>query len=196
MKTLIDRHKLNEEQATDLAAQMDIIGRLAGSATDPESYAKALQYGQALGYDTAHLPQEYSPEAVQQIQTQAMSAKEAIKTKWDITDDQVDNAREERAMQLQHQDRQRGQDISHEDRVRGQDIGADTSRRGQDTSAETSRRGQDLASRDRTRGQDIGSRDRQRGQDKKKGGGGRPTIIVNPKTGQRMKLEGGKWVPA
>jgi hypothetical protein len=27
MKTLIDRHKLNEEQATDLAAQMDIIGR-------------------------------------------------------------------------------------------------------------------------------------------------------------------------
>jgi hypothetical protein len=121
MKTMIDRHKLNKQQAVDLAAQMDIIGRIAGSATDPESYARALQYGQALGYNISRLPKEYSPEAVAQIQQQSMTAKDAIKLKWDIHDDEIDNARQERAMQLQHQDRERGQDLSHEDRVRGQD---------------------------------------------------------------------------
>jgi hypothetical protein len=144
MKTMIDRHKLNKEQAVDLAAQMDIIGRIAGSATDPESYARALQYGQALGYDISRLPKEYSPEAVAQIQQQAMTAKEAIKTKWDIQDDQIDNARQEKAMQLQHQDRMRGQDVS-----------AETSRRGQDKADERGRRGQDIASSDRRRAQDM-----------------------------------------
>lgn len=132
MKTMIDRHKLNKDQAVDLAAQMDIIGRLAGSATDPESYGRALQYGQALGYDISRLPKEYSPEAVAQIQQQSMTAKDAIKTKWDIKDDEIDNARQERAMELQHRDRERGQDLSHEDRVRGQDKSAETTRRGQD----------------------------------------------------------------
>lgn len=182
MKLLINRHDLNKKQATDLAAQMDIIGRLAGSATDPESYSKALRYGQALGFDTSNIPQEYSPEAVNQIQTQAMSAKEAVKLKWDIKDDQIDNARADRAMQLQHQDRQRGQDISSRDRRRGQDMADDRSRDATATASQDRRRGQDLAHQDR--------------RPAASGGGARPTIIVNPKTGQRMKLEGGKWVPA
>lgn len=157
MKTMIDRHKLNKDQAVDLAAQMDIIGRVAGSATDPESYARALQFGQGLGYDISRLPKDYSPEAVAQIQQQAMTAKDAIKTKWDIQDDQIDNARAERVAQLQHQDRQRGQDLSHSDRVRGQD---QTDERG--------RRGQDIASTDRRRGQDM--------RPAPKGGGDKPSV--------------------
>lgn len=63
-------------------------------------------------------------------------------------------------------------------------------------------RGQDLANSRGIRGQDIASRDRQRGQDmrpkpkpKAIGGAGDGAIARNPKTGERMKLIGGKWVP-
>ena len=61
--------------------------------------------------------------------------------------------------------------------VRHNQASEGNTRRGQDVQSETTRRGQDL------RGRGHG------------GGANRPTIIVNPKTGQRMKLEGGKWVP-
>lgn len=69
-------------------------------------------------------------------------------------------------------------------------------------SSEDRRRGQDISSSDRQRGQDLSSRDRQRGQNMRgrgrgrASGGGNTAVIVNPKTGQRMKLENGKWVPA
>lgn len=165
MKTMIDRHKLNKGQAVDLAAQMDIIGRVAGSATDEASYQRARQHGQALGYDISRLPEHFTPEAVAQIQQQAMSAKDALKLKHDITDDEIDNARADKAMQLQHQDRTRGQDISHADRVRGQDVSSNTTQRGQDISHEDRVRGQDIGSTDRRRGQDL------RGKGKGKGGG-------------------------
>lgn len=165
MKTMIDRHKLNKGQAVDLAAQMDIIGRLAGSATDEASYQQALSYGKALGYDVSRLPPNFTPEAVAQIQQQSMTARDALKLKHDITDDEIDNARADKAMQLQHRDRTRGQDLSHEDRVRGQDVSADTTQRGQDISHEDRVRGQDIGSKDRQRGQDL------RGKGKGKGGG-------------------------
>ncbi len=53
------------------------------------------------------------------------------------------------------------------------------------------RRGQDIASRDRQRGQDL----RPKPKGKPIGGAGDGAIAVNPSTGERMKLLGGKWVP-
>lgn len=173
MKTLVDRHKLGKEQAVDLAAQMDIIGRLAGSATDEESYQKALQFGSQLHYDVSRLPPHFSPEAVAQVQTQAMTAKDAIKTKWDIQDDQIDNARSDRVAQWQHTDRQRGQDVS----------------------AATSRRGQNISHEDRVRGQDVSSRDRQRGQDMRPTAkaGGAPKPQAHPGIQAKWVLVNGQW---
>lgn len=121
-KMLLGRQKLDRAQAAAKAAQFDIIGRIAGTATDEDSYQKALNWGRGLGFDTSHLPKNFSPEAVVQIQQQSMTAKDLLKLQNDITDDEIDNARADQVAEWAHQDRQRGQDIGSADRRRGQDM--------------------------------------------------------------------------
>jgi hypothetical protein len=156
MKFMIDRANLGKDQALALAGQMDFFGRLANGVHDQASYDDAKAQGQAQGFDTSHLPDEYSPDAVSAMQAQSMSAKDYIKQKWDITDDQIDNAEQKRHNEAEESDTRRGQDIRSGD----------------------TQRGQDQASADRRRGQDQESADRRRGQDQRgsggHGGGGAP----------------------
>jgi len=179
MKTLLDRAKLGKEQALALAGQMEWMGRLAQGVTDQASYEQALSVAQSQGFDTSSLPREFDPRVRDTILAQAMSAKDYLKQQHDFTDDEIDNAEQRRHNMATESNARRGQDISSEDR-----------RRGQDRASEDRRRGQDKASEDRRRGQDAsGARDAEPR--------GRSTaVIVNPKTGQRMKLVDGKWVPA
>lgn len=181
MKTLLTRAQLGKEQALALAGQMDFMGRLAAGVTDQASYDQAKATAQAQGFDTSHLPDQYDPRAVQTMQAQAMSAKDYLQQQHDFTDDEIDNAEVERHHKADEGLTARGQDIRSSD----------------------TKRGQDISSTDRQRGQDKSSTDRQRGQDMRGSGGGggapspsRTAVIVNPKTGQRMKLVDGKWVPA
>jgi hypothetical protein len=187
MKFLLTRAKLGKDQAQALSGQFDVMARLAQSAKDEPSYQAALQQAQSQGFDTSHLPPHYDPAVVDTIMRQALSAKEHLTLNQNIADDNVDNAETERHHKAEEGTALRGQDLSHGDRVRGQDL-----------SQIDRERGQDLSRVDRERGQDLSHVDRVRGQDKRKGGGasGRPAIIVNPKTGQRMKLVNGAWVPA
>jgi hypothetical protein len=193
MKTLIDRAKLGSDQAKALAAQMDVIASLTRGVTDQASYTAALQQAQAQGFDVSHLPQEYNPRLVASIQNQAMSAVEYLSSK--RQDRNVDSEIQTREGNLNETTRHHQAEEGNT--RRGQDLTDSRGRRGQDIEHGDRVRGQDIGSRDRERGQDIGSQDRQRGQDMRgHHGSARPTIIVNPQTGQRMKLENGRWVPA
>jgi hypothetical protein len=166
---------------------------LTRGVTDQASYTAALQQAQAQGFDVSHLPQEYNPQLVSSIQNQAMSAVEYLSSK--RQDRNVDSEIQTREGNLNETTRHHQAEEGNT--RRGQDLSDTRGRRGQDIEHGDRVRGQDIGSRDRQRGQDIGSQDRQRGQDMRgHHGSARPTIIVNPQTGQRMKLENGRWVPA
>lgn len=199
MKFLISRSKLGSDHAKALTDQMGLIGQLANGVTDQASYDAALAQAKQHGFDTSHLPTEYTPEVVQSIQRQAQTAQQYLTLEHNVADDNTDNAETERHHTADEENTRRGQDMGSTDRRRGQDMGSETTRRGQDISSTDRQLGQDYTHLDRMRGQLLTHGDRLRGQDMKgKGGGhsGRPAIIVNPKTGQKMKLVNGQWVPA
>jgi len=172
--------------------------QIIGGVRDQASYdaARAAMHRQmvAAGYDPSgidSLPPTYSPETIQQLRNQGMdthrqleAARQDRRLNWDIEDDQTDNAEVHRYHDAEIGTAQRGQNL--------------TDARG--------RRGQDIEHGDRLRGQDLGHGDRVRGQDltnaragRRRAGrasSGEGTVIVNPTTGQRMRLQGGQWVPA
>ena len=204
MKSLLEKQNLTKAQNEALFTQMDMLSRLARGAVDQPSYEAAIQRAQGMGIDTSSLPAKFDPAAVNAVELQAMSAKEYLteqrndrRVDWDVQDDEADNERADRDVNDRIDDRserrtltRRGQDLSDSRARRGQDIADERGRRGQDLANDRGRRGQDLTDTRGRRGQDMGGRKPARGA--KTGDG---AVIVNPQTGQRMKLQGGKWVP-
>lgn len=71
---LRDKKESREKQLQDL----DIMGRLAGSAVDQPSYEAALAEGQKFGLDVSQLPQAYDPNIVKGIMGRSLSAKDRL----------------------------------------------------------------------------------------------------------------------
>lgn len=209
-------------------ARLDVIGRLAGSAVDQASYTAALRRGAAMGVDVSSLPEQFDAAAVRSIQLQALDGKEQLaaaradrQLNWNMEDDELDNARDDRNVTSQVETREgqlantrRGQDISAGTAERGQNLSDARGRRGQDLSDARGRRGQDLSDGRGRRGQDVSDARGRRGQDmadkrgresasfngtggrgRRTGGGTSAARIVNPATGKAMVLRDGKWVP-
>lgn len=162
--------------------------------------ARTMYAGVGIDLDALGLPDAYSEEGLQQLMLSALDNDDQLaalraerKLDWDIRDDELDNARADRN-QTSVEAYRTGQMSNVR---RGQDLADARGRRGQDIGSADRRRGQDITSGDRRRGQDTTSSDRRRGQDLRPGrrSNGDGAIIVNPRTGQRMKLQGGKWVP-
>ncbi len=208
MKSLLEKQNLTKAQNEAMFTQMDMLGRLARGAVDQPSYEAAIQRAQSMGIDTSSLPAEFDPAAVNAVELQAMSAKEYLteqrndrKLEWGIEDDEFDNARDDRNVDSQVGYRQgqlgntrRGQDLTDARGRRGQDLTDRRGRRGQDLTDSRGRRGQDITDTRGRRGQDMGGNRGRRGRGGASGGDG--AVIVNPTTGQRMRLQNGQWVPA
>ena len=213
-----------EELTTDKArfelaeTRLDLIGRLAGSAVDQPTYTAALERAAGMGIDVSSLPSTYEPAAIRAIQLQTLDGKEQLanaraerKLNWDLEDDEIDNARDDRNVGSQIETRQgqlantrRGQDLGDARGRRGQDLADARGRRGQDMTDSRGRRGQDVTDARGRRGQDItDKRGRESASFKGTGGRGRrgrggetsAARIVNPTTGQAMVLRNGQWVP-
>lgn len=186
-----------EVTARQLKAHRDLNDtamQLLGGVNDQASYDRARMQAKVLvqryGGDPAmidSLPPQYSPELVKSLQMQGMDTHQQLlqvarenKLNWDEYDDQEDNEREDRKVDQLGQYRQQR---------------LETQRRGQDLVDQRTRRGQDMSSSDRK-----AAIQQRREAAKLRGSGkavsaGDGAIIRNPKTGQRMKLQGGKWVP-
>lgn len=200
--------------------RLDIIGRLAGSANDQASYTAALQRGAAMGIDVSTLPQAYDPQAVASIRMQALDGKEQLAAQrsdrqldWNIEDDELDNARDDRNVGSQIETREgqlantrrgqdlsdvrgrRGQDLSDARGRRGQDIGDARGRRGQDVTDARGRRGQDLSDK---RGRDSASFNGTGGRGRRGGaggsGGGTSAARITGPNGRAAVVKNGKWV--
>lgn len=63
--------------------QMDMMGRLAGSAKDQASYEMALGQAQKFGLDTSRMPRQYDPNLVRSMQAMTLSAKEQLASQLD-----------------------------------------------------------------------------------------------------------------
>lgn len=199
--------------------------QILGGVHDQSSYEAALRRARALynrfGEDDsafADLPQQYSPEIVQQARLEALQAKDyfgALRADrhldWNIEDDLLDNERADRntdsligTREEQLSNTRRGQDLTNSRGIRGQDVASGDRRRGQDITSRDRVRGQDVTSRDRVRGQDVSSTDRRRGQDIRARIKGRPVAGKPVATDEPVALVNGKphvvrngqWVPA
>lgn len=174
----------------------DTAMQLLGGVNDQASYDRAKEQAKAIyaqnGADPSvidKLPPEYSPEVVKSLQMQGMDTAHQLlqvarenKINWDEYDDQVDNERADKSLQ----------ELSgyREQRIAAQ-------KREQDLVDARTRRGQDMSSADRRESV------RQRAEAARMRGSGNPArvsagdgaIIKNPKTGQRLMLKNGQWVP-
>jgi hypothetical protein len=162
----------------------------------------------------AGLPEQYSPEAVNAIRMEMMSAKDQFgtlraerKLEWDIEDDEIDNERADRNLESLSEYRQgslanvrRGQDLTDDRGRRGQHLASGDRQRGQNLSDTRGRRGQDLTNARGLQGQALtDKRVRESagfsGRGRRGGAAAAPVArIRNPQTGQVMVLRGGKWV--
>jgi hypothetical protein len=197
---------ISAEQLKQYRDTNETAMQLLSGVHDQASYdqaktvAKNLYAQHGLNIDEMGLPPEYSPETVRDLQMRGMDTAHQVqaiarenKLNWDEYDDQQDNERADKSLQ----------DLSG---YREQVI--DARRRGQDMVDQRTRRGQDMSSSDRQaairqRAEAAKASVQQRSEAAKMRGSGKPAsvsagdgaIIKNPKTGQRMKLQNGQWVP-
>ena len=192
--------------AESLEKQMDIGGRVMSAVLEappeqqPEVYRQLRTQLESAG--VIDLPDDWDPVAAQSRMRMGMTVLQAVgadqrerKLEWDIADDETDNARSDQdvtsrigARQGQLANTRRGQDLADQRGRRVQDLTDRRTRRGQDLSDARGRRGQDVT--------DKRQREAPTVRQQRAGGKATPTgaIIVNPKTGQRMTLQNGKWV--
>jgi hypothetical protein len=179
-------------------ASLQLLGSVQSAPAEQRqaAYEQAIARAQALygrfGLDLSalNLPAQYDEATVDGLLRSAMRTRDQFgvmtaerRLDWDIEDDRTDNARADRG-------------LASLDAYRQGQLG--NTRRGQDMTDARVRRGQDMRSSDTRRGQDMRSGDTRRGQNMRGRGGGRggnAAVIVNPQTGQRMILQGGRWVP-
>jgi hypothetical protein len=201
----------------------DTAMQILGGVNDQGSYDRAKAAAKVLyrryGHDPAEidaLPPEYSPDVVRSLQMQGMDTAHQLhqvavenKLNWDEYDDQQDNDRADRqADSLSHYRdesldvRRRGQDLTDSRVRRGQDLRGGGSKSGGAAPktegavyADIAHRwlnGQPISPRETRFAKEYEARHTPKGRSVSAGDG---AIIKNPKTGQRMKLQGGKWVP-
>jgi hypothetical protein len=168
---------------------MQIVSGVHDQATydQAKQVARKLYEQHGMNLDELGLPDQYSPEVVRDLQMRGMDTAQQLqavarenKLDLDAMNIQEDNQRADRAQQDLRQYRQQ--------RI-------EAARRQQDLVDSRTRRGQDMSSEDRK------AAIRQRAEAAKNRGTGKAVsagdgaIIRNPKTGQRMKLQNGQWVP-
>lgn len=223
-ETAFKVRKMDTEQrasvADALGKQMEVGGRVMSAVLaapveqQPELYRQMRTELEQSG--VIDLPDEWNADAARARMRMGMTVLQAVSSDqrqqtvdWNMEDDELDNARDDRNVTSQVQTRdgqlanaRRGQDLSDARGRRGQDMSDARGTRGQDLADERGRRGQDVADVRGRRGQDLADR-RGRESASFKGTGGRgrraggtsAARIVNPQTGKAMVLRNGQWVP-
>lgn len=191
----------------------DTAMQILGGVSDQDSYNRArAQVGslyQRYGEDPAglNLPEQYSPEAIRDLQLRGMDTSKQLQAiarenrlEWDMEDDRLDNSRADRNQRSLSSYRQgqlantrRGQDL------RGKPTGRGTSAKPPSPTTVIGRIMEKQASGHPLTPAEQKTYDEYRagrGRGGRSSGGSRDgAIIRNPKTGERMVLQGGKWVP-
>lgn len=128
-KSAREAEKARLEQA---GQQISLIGQIAGSANDPQSYAAGRARLQAAGVDVSQIPEQYDPQYVASARQQALTAAQQLEQTWKQKGFDLDQ--QKFGYQQQNDQANRGVQI------RGQDLSASTAMRGQDITA----RGQNM----------------------------------------------------
>jgi hypothetical protein len=216
--------KVRKSQFDSTKEEIQLVGTLASGVNDQASYDDALRRASGYGLDVSHLPRQYSPELIHAFQMQAAGAAQALQSiardrrlQWDMEDDQADNQRADRSEQSledyragQLENTQRGQDMT-DARIRGS---AGYRGKPKVPAAPSPPRSENALYTDIQRrfnaGEPVTDRERQFAHDYQRRHGGREpqprgkargssaadgAIIRNPRTGQRMQLQNGRWVP-
>ena len=76
------QREAEKERLAQAKAQVDLIGQVAGAATDPQSYAAGLQALRAAGVDISGIPEQYDPAYVQSARQQALTAAQQLEQHW------------------------------------------------------------------------------------------------------------------
>lgn len=189
------------------------------------AHALYSSYGQDASQFLSQLPAEYTPDTVESLRMQGMDSSKQMaaiarenRLEWDIEDDIADNERADRSTDSVIEYREErledydAAEEARERRFRASEAGRNkrhstprpsTARGGRGSSGpsptsvigrimDKQASGQALTpAEQKTYDEHRAGRGRSRGG----AGAGRSAVIVNPKTGQRMQLEGGKWVP-
>jgi hypothetical protein len=176
----------------------EAVGQLIGTAVDQPSYERAMQQAQAIGIDVSHLPPEFDPDLVGQMQHENLSIKDQLEQRWkakryDLQEENVeaDNSRADRDLEDRMDDRDRRRGLTS----RGQDLGSADRRRAQDLGSTDRQRGQDITDR---RGRESYSYSHGGGGGRAGGGGASGAVhtATDPKTGRKVQWNGKAWIPA
>lgn len=127
-KAMREAEKARLEQA---GQTISLIGQVAGSATDPQSYAAGRQRLAAAGVDVSQIPEQFDPAYVAQARQQALSAAQQLEQQWKQRGFDLDQ--QKFGYQQQNDAANRGVTL------RGQDLSASTAIRGQNMTDARSR---------------------------------------------------------
>lgn len=119
-KSQREAEKARLEQA---GQQISLIGQVAGSANDPQSYAAGRARLQAAGVDVSQIPEQYDPNYVASARQQALTAAQQLEQTWKQKGFDLDQ--QKFGYQQQNDTANRGVTL------RGQDVAASTAMRGQ-----------------------------------------------------------------
>lgn len=78
-KAMRDAERARLEQARE---RVNLIGQVAGSATDPQSYAAGRAALAQAGIDVSNIPEQYDPAYVASARNQALTANQQIEQIW------------------------------------------------------------------------------------------------------------------
>lgn len=120
-KSQREAEKARLEQA---GQQISLIGQVAGSANDPQSYAAGRARLQAAGVDVSQIPEQYDPNYVAGARQQALTAAQQLEQVWKQKGYDLDQQK----FGYQQQNDQANRGVT----IRGQDVAASTAMRGQD----------------------------------------------------------------
>lgn len=194
---------------------MQILGGVHDDASLQAAKAQARQLYQNNGMDTATIdaiPDQYSPELVRDLQMRGMDTAHQLSTvarenklNWDMADDQEDNDRADRLAGSMIEDRNARREFTRQRvQIAREKAGGGAKPGGAPKNenalfTDIQRRfntGQPVTDRERQFAHDYQRRHGGREPQPRKGASvGNGAIIRNPKTGQRMKLQNGQWVP-
>lgn len=161
-KATREAEKARLEQA---GQQISLIGQVAGSATDPASYAAGRQRLAAAGIDVSQIPEQFDPQYVAQARQQALNAAQQLEQVWKSKEFDLD----QKKFGYQQVNDQANRGVQ----IRGQDLSASTSIRGQNMVDARSREAT-AAARDLPKGQIVQGPD--------------GPILVDPRTGRTTQI--------
>lgn len=119
-KATREAEKARLEQA---GQQISLIGQVAGSSNDPQSYAAGRARLAAAGVDVSQIPEQYDPAYVANARQQALTAAQQLEQVWKSKEFDLD--------QQEFGYRQQNDAANRGVQIRGQDMSASTAIRGQ-----------------------------------------------------------------